>query len=249
MFEIIGNYIRDNASALALIISVLALVVSIGVFWYSSLKKAKLNFMTGVMRTTVYPIKNGKKNWFLPHFFVPLTLVNSGAQAAKVYNLRVKVQFEGVGTNYDIFDWYGDLDEKQFDEDSHELFKWQKTSIINGNHPFFVLPKTTISKYLAFKTRWDMPILNYPMNIELQASLKENKWTTIDKWQITYNPPNWSEMTENGTTIGFSTIKNTDHTDGVFPSDLHTTLAYKEKIPKGGFNAGSSYLHRPKKKS
>jgi len=219
--------------------------VSIISLWKAYLAPLKLEVAAGELRFRIYPVKNSVKKWYLPTFTVPISLANVGAKPGKVLSLRLVAhypQIKPAGAK-ETFRWYGEVEPRQFRKDAQHIFKWQNTSVIAGNEPFIVPPKSTYTKYMVFKKRWDHPVGAKEIRYTLQIYTdRKNKWHDIETWTMSLTPLYWSELTENLSSIGVSSDSTPRKYTETIPKDLHSLIRIDSKIPKGGFQTEPTYV-------
>jgi hypothetical protein len=236
-------------SFIALIISVVAVLISFISLWKSSLSPFKLFTISGELRLRIYPIKNGEDKWYIASLVIPISFVNTGAKLGQIRSIRVLAKFPELKdpSAKEIFQWYGEIDKKRYDNDAAHLFKWQQTATIAGHEPFILLPGISYLKYMVFTTRWDHPVGSKNIQYILQISTDGKRWTDCETWAMSLSPVAWSELTENATSIGVNP-KNNIEMEKSTPQDLHELIRIKGDIPKGGFEADPSYLDYPSTK-
>lgn len=234
-------------------ISFLALVFSGIALWKTSLSRFKAIFIVGDLRLRIYPIKNGKQQWFIASVDIPIDIANDGAQPGRITDMRILVHYPDlpVTDHWEVFLPKWDVDSIKFRQrDEQDRFRWIKDTTLSDWMPFIVLSKQIESKHFIFETRWDKPVIQKKIVFVLEVKTNANKkWSKIDEWELSFLKEMWSELTEVGTSIGTSS-KNTTKEQGALlnPPDLHKYTGTVEKIPRGGFKTKPSYMNYPKKK-
>ena len=66
---------------------------------------------------------------------------------------------------------------------SSARFNW--IGIIADWMPYVVLPKNTVSKNLILETRWDEPVIQKNVNVNLEIYTNAKKeWIKINQWKL-----------------------------------------------------------------
>ena len=98
-----------------------------------------------------------------------------------------------------------------------------------------------------FETRWEEPVIQDKILFTMEIFTEpEKKWRKIGEWVHSLTEQAWSELTENGTSIGASNlVEQQIQKEHRHPPDLHKYSGTNNLNPKGFINAESSYLDFP----
>lgn len=239
-------FIKNLKVDFTLIISLLSLTISLVVLWRGFLSRFQPITTIGDLRLRIYPIKNGKQRWFIPSLDVPVNIANDAARAGKILGIRIILNFPKlpINDNREIYYPKWEVDPQKFTKLAQYRFHWIDEAAKAEWVPFVILPKTTVTKHIIFETgRWDEPVIQEELVYRMEILTDSNEqWLEIGKWALNLYPELWSELVENGTSIGTRNLISVDiEGESRFPNDLHKYTGTKKKIPKGGFKAKPSY--------
>ena len=229
------------------IISVIAVVLSLIALWKTHFAKSKFIPIVGTLRLRIYPIKNERERWFIPSFDIPVSLTNEGARPGKILGLRLSIKFPDlpIPDSREYFYPKWEVDAKQI---CRERFEWINEATIGDWMPFVVLPKETVTKHLVFESKWFDPVIQNEVTCAMEIYTDvDPTWKDIAKWYVRLSARDWGELTNNGTSFGYSPDGAIDMLEKIHPLDLHKYTGSKEPIPEKGFGVAPSYLDYPDK--
>jgi hypothetical protein len=186
-----------DSSTTAVVVSAIALVVSLFSLWFSALSPFALRVVASEPRLTVYGITHEHKTvgplaeHFIPSFDLSLTFHNTGRRAGTVSGLRllVKVEERG-GSRHETYKpiWivtYGSF--HRF----HDRFKWLAKSVESEWFGIFLQAGGERTLHLIFESaassqNWTRVSGPKRLSIELQAeSSARPGWTSINRYVLT----------------------------------------------------------------
>ncbi len=180
----------DGSFWLPLIISSLALVVSIIALWWNHLRPYKLEviFSKPTFRTYFFdkPKKVKKGEYYasaISSIDMNLVFLNTGSKAGRVKGLRLLLR----GRN-DVREmsakWI--VDYKSFNKHKHARFTWLSESIKSDWAPFFVLPRENESRHIVFEgfNIEDISKDDYIVILQIRSG-KSDEWEELESWSFT----------------------------------------------------------------
>lgn len=232
---------------LAFFISIISLIISAVTLYKSILSKFRAVYSVGDLNLRIYPIKNGKRKWFIPSIDIPISFANSGANSGIIQEVRVVATYPNLPINdhWDIFLPKWEISSSEFNKsDKKDRFNLIDNAVISDWMSFIVLPKKVLSKHLVFETTWEKPVIQEKVLFTLQIKSETSaKWEEVEQWELPLNELVWSELTQKGTSIGTKCkTKFVDYSELVKPEDLHKYTGTNAPIPKGGFQAKDSFM-------
>jgi hypothetical protein len=183
---------------LSLLISVVALILSIISLWRSHFAKFKPLIITGDLFFQIFPIMNSKNKWFIPSAIVTISIANEGARPGAIYGLRITATYpkkHAIDHN-DVLEAVFELDVSKDEVIGKNRFPWLNEHSSVSWTPVIVPAGGTITKRLAFETRWNNPIAPEEMKLSLEIlTNKKKKWQKADEWHIPLKIKDWSFFT------------------------------------------------------
>jgi hypothetical protein len=219
------------------LISLLALCISFLALYRSHLLKFIPETACGTPRVSIIPCKSEKCEWYLHRIYIPIEISNIGARSGVVMGLRVIARYPDVKikNNYEVLTPVNFIEKSKYSKLSGiHPFDWNEEGLKSWN-PFVIAPKQTIDASLVFQCRWENPVIQKNINLELQCiTSSKNKWKTVEKWKHNLDPLMWNILTSSLRSIGIAQ-KEVDLFDTFHSSDeLRKKIEVKkEKIPKG----------------
>ena len=228
----------------AILVSTIALTVSIIAIWNTHFKQFTPLITTGFCKFRIYPIKSGKEKWFIPSFDIPISITNKGAQVGKIENFRIRLTFPElpIKNHYENFNAKWVVDGKDL---TKHRFDWIDKNVIGYWMPILVLPKETKSTHLVLESfRWEDPVIQSKLICTLEYKA-ENKtdYEKVDSWTFRLDAKSWVDMVESGRGRIASSEKNNHEKDYIMPKDLHKYTGTKEEIPNKIKKSEPSYLN------
>src|ERR1019366_4727063 len=80
----------------SLVISVVAIVVSLLTLWKTHFAPFSAVIVAGSLRLRIYPIRSGTTRWVMASFDVPVSFANEGARSGVITGLRLRVHFPKI---------------------------------------------------------------------------------------------------------------------------------------------------------
>jgi hypothetical protein len=207
-------------------ISVLALVVALTTLWKTHLTRFRLIAASGPMTMRIHRFRSDGESWLLPHFVASLSFTNGGAQLGRVLDLRLIVRYPDLPIKkaYETFRLHGQYDRKGYDKHSSGRLKMIDEARLDDGVPFVILPKSTVTKFLLFDTRWERPVRQNNLEVELEVLTdKSRQWRVIEAWPFSVGGGMWRELEESGTSLDTFPKRYFEQADqpSINPTDLH----------------------------
>ncbi|MGE8600496.1 hypothetical protein [Acinetobacter seifertii] len=230
------------------VIAILSLLVSAITLWRSHFALLKPISIAGRLQHRIYPIKSDNSQWFLSSFDIPVSLCNSGAQPLLIQDMRLKLHYCDIPIlkNHEFIQAKWEIDQGSVSKIDKNRFQWIDDICPIDWMPFSILPKVTVTKHLIFESRWDKPVIQNEIQVELQAlTTGSDNWVVLGMWNIHLDSMIWSELVNVGTSISYKEKKGVVQHPKTYPEDLHKYLGSKDPIPNKGFDSSPSYLNFP----
>lgn len=207
-------------------LSALALAVSLVTSWRTHFTRFNLIAASGPMTMRIHRFKSEGESWLLPHLVVSLSVTNSGAQIGRVLDSRLTVRYPNlpVADAYETFELHGEYDRKAYEENAAARLRMITEARLDDGVPFVVLPKSTVTKFLLFSTRWDQSVRQSNFEVALEVLTdKRRKWITIEKWNFHVNGTLWRGLEELDTSLAAFPTRYFEMADrpSTNPADLH----------------------------
>lgn len=172
----------------AVIISIIAVVISLISLWRSHLMPFALRVTNSDPRFTLYeitPEMSGNeegKTWWIPSFDMGVTLHNIGQKAGTVEDLRIKAEMNGEELTFRskfLVD-YG-----FFSENYQDRFAWVNEGVDRSWYPILLPGKDEKTLHLVLESeRWEQKktgIINFKLEIKSDES---EEWIEIEKYRV-----------------------------------------------------------------
>lgn len=230
-----------------LVISLVAIAISLLVLWKSHLAPFSELTVAGRLRLRIYPIRSDAERWFITSLDVPISVTNEGARSGVVVGLRLRLHFPGIpiSGNCEFIGPTFEIAAANAEKITKNRFEWIDQIVMGDWMPFTVLPKTTVTKHFVFESRWEEPVIQEVVDCTLEILSDVRTWQAVTTWHLSLDGATWSELADVGTCITYLSEAHGVE-KGVYPPDLHKYTGTKAQIPKGGFLAGNSHLDYPK---
>jgi hypothetical protein len=152
-----------TTAEIALLVSGIALLVSVASLWVNSLSPFRLRVSHDAPRFSLYKItpsvsgsKDGK-TWWIPSFDLGVSFYNAGRVAGEVLDLRIVAELTSHRTNrkYTFYPkWI--VDYARFNQRHTERFAWIEAAIIREWFPFTLGGQDQRELHLVLEgDRWD----------------------------------------------------------------------------------------------
>ena len=177
-----------------LLISSLALVISLISLWKTQFSPFKLQINHSTPTFTLYeitPEMSGNKlgrTWWVPCFNLGISFCNLGQQTGEVIDLRIVAELtanENVRKHAFFPKWV--VDYSSFQKYQSDRFRWIESSVIREWYPISLAGKESKSMHLIFEpelVRWD-DIETGMMTFCLEVfSSREKKWLECDRYSL-----------------------------------------------------------------
>lgn len=209
-------------SIIAIVISGLAFTVSLLTLWRAHLAPFQVIAVAGPITMRVHSIENDGNKWYIPHFATTVGFTNAGAQIGRILGVRVKVCYASLPIDgaYEIFQCNGEFNPSLYTKHSHGRFEMIDEAKVNSMLPFTVLPRATVTKFYLFDTRWDKPVRQESLTVEIQILTdRRQKWLTVQSYEFPNNGPSWTHLYQGGRCSVYPYLEGQMHEK--IPADLH----------------------------
>ena len=236
------------AVTVSLFLSILALGLSAIALYQTHFAPFKIVAVAGSITHRIYPIRSGEKRWYISSFFVPLTVINSGAVSGFVTGLRLRLHYPDVkivGNHefvYAVHEVYAD----KVTRISKNRFEWIDESSRHWT-PFAVAAKTAVQNHSLVEARWDNPVIqnNIEGTLEIQTDWKEN-WQMVGKYRFQLAVPFWVTLISGSSfTYAVKNMRTGSPNSECHPPSLHTRTGPTAPMPAGVPEADDAYLDYP----
>jgi hypothetical protein len=152
-----------STAEVALVVSGLALLVSIASLWINSLKPFKLRLSHDSPTFKLYeiaPAVSGNKEgrtWWIPSFDVGMSFYNGGRLPGQVLDIRIVLELAGHRSSR-RFVFYPKwiVDYSHFHRDHADRFKWLESAVLRDWYPFVLGAQSEKDLHLVLESdRWD----------------------------------------------------------------------------------------------
>ncbi|MGC9611217.1 MAG: hypothetical protein ABSE68_03325 [Minisyncoccia bacterium] len=187
---------------ISVLISFLALFISLIALWKADLAPFKPITTTSDISFRVYRMTEGKEEWYIPSAHIALSVCNSGAKPGKVLDTRLIVQYAYNSSRVKkhkeekyILEPRWEIDPTKFLFIAHQRFEWISKAILQDWAPFVVLQKSVETKHLIFETTWDKRIINKKVLFKLEMLTDADKeWIFVEKWEFNLTRDRWNNF-------------------------------------------------------
>ena len=230
-------------SIVSIVISVLAFVVSGTTLWRTQLAPFKLITTAGPMHLRRHAMTSDDDSWFIPHVATTLSFTNAGAKPGKILDIRAVVRYPSLPIDgaFEIFSCDGEFDAKQYALSAHQRFVMLNEAQLNDLTPFVVLPKSTITKFLVLSTRWDRPVRQRDITIDVEIKTdKSGEWSCVHTWKYSHMDAwSWAEI-EHGSSFVARRSEKELLESKMYPEDLHKYTLDSDLDPSAEQIAGAT---------
>lgn len=181
----------DNTTT-AIIISLVALVVSCVSLWLLHLSPFKINISFDAPTLSLYTITpdiSGDDNgqtWWIPSFDIGITISNIGSRQGYVHDIRIVASIISQRAEKKFYfypKWI--VDYSIFNQCHTERFKWLKKAIIRGWYPMHLSSKNEIEYHLILEGERLDHKESGMLKFELQIASSEKKgWQIIEDFEL-----------------------------------------------------------------
>jgi hypothetical protein len=225
-----------------------ALSVSAVMVWRTHFAMPRPIVIAGRLRFRIYPIRSEGERWWLGSYDLPLSVCNPGAQPLLLTGLRLRLHFPQIPipNNEELLPAKWEIEPVSSGKIDRNRFAWIDELAPADWMPTAVLPRATALKHVIFETRWDDPVIQPEVDVDLEI-----QWSgSIERfvaatWKTVLDAELWGELTNKGTAMSYSPKGQETERGTCSPQDLHKYTGSKEPIPAEGFKAGPSYLDLP----
>ncbi|MEV0677979.1 hypothetical protein AB0I60_15835 [Actinosynnema sp. NPDC050436] len=209
----------------SLVVSLLALAVAAVTLWRAQLSPFRLIVTADRVTLRVHRMESDDESWLLPHFALSAGFTNSGTQVGRVLGVRVVLRYTSlpIPDAYEVFPCHGEYDPVKYEAHSGLRSTMITEAKLDDFMPFVVLPKTTVAKFYVFSVRWDRPVRQAEMHLDLEVLHdRSGDWTSTHTWRLSMSGWAWNTV-EEGASFGFTAEGGASKHSApdVHPSDLH----------------------------
>jgi hypothetical protein len=152
-----------TTAEVALIVSGLALLVSIASLWANSLRPFKLSLLHDAPTFKLYKINpnvsgaEDGQTWWIPSFDIGISFYNTGRIPGEVLDIRIVAELAGHRSNRKfVFYPMWIVDCSRFEQDRTERFKWIKSAILRDWYPIMLGAQGEKDVHVVLESdRWD----------------------------------------------------------------------------------------------
>jgi hypothetical protein len=184
-----------SSSEVSLIISGVALLISLTALWVNSLAPFKLKVYHDAPTFFIHKItpeisgsKEGK-SWWIPSFDIGISFYNVGRVPGEILDVRIVAEFKGHMNNRKYLfypKWI--VDYSIFQNCRPDRYEWLNKAILREWYPFLLKGQAEVNLHVILEgSRWDQKE-NGLMSFTLEAiSSKKKKWITYGKYDLLIN--------------------------------------------------------------
>lgn len=179
---------------LSLIISIIALVLSLVSFWMNSLTPFELKIRHSAPTFSLYEITPGisgapnNQKWWIPSFDIGVSLYNKGKQSGEIKDFRIKGSIEIAQSKKEqevIFYPKWIVNYAKYQKDCFNRFAWIESSVEREWYSIILNGDSEKHIHLILEdSRWD-EIIEGKMVYTLETfSSDRNKWRTLANFEM-----------------------------------------------------------------
>ncbi len=179
---------------IAIVISAIALIVSLLAFWMNILAPFKLRVMNDQPTFSMYKItpnisgnKEGK-TWWIPSFDLGMSFYNIGRRPGEIIDIRIVGKFDGHRTSKKFYfypKWIVDC--SKFQEYGTERFDWIEKAVIREWYPILLKGASETQLHIILEgDRWDH-IESGEMSLSLEVATTRSQWKEIQKCSLSFH--------------------------------------------------------------
>lgn len=178
---------------LSIVLSVLALVISMISLWSSNLSPFRLKILNDSPTFSIYEITsdtddNKKQTWWIPSFDIGVSFYNLGILSGEIIDFRIVANFTGEEAirKYVFYPkWV--VDYSKFHQLRPKRFEWIEQAINRDWYPLLLAGKSETHVHLILEdNRWDEKQVG-TMSISLQIlSSKQKTWKTFRYYKLSF---------------------------------------------------------------
>ncbi len=162
-----------------------ALTISGITLWRTQFARFRLIVAGGPIRLRQHAMTNSGDEWLLPHLAVTLGFTNGGSVPGRILDIRAVVKYPALPINnpYEVFHCIGEFDTQAYEATSSQRLRMMGSRIRHFT-PFVILPRETETRFLVFSKRWDKPVRQKQLLVEVQIRTdKSQQWVTVETWE------------------------------------------------------------------
>lgn len=194
--------------------------------WRTQFARFKVVTTAGSLHFREHSFSGEKgETWFLPHFATTLSFTNAGAVLGRILDVRAVARYPGLPIEdaFEVFPCIGEFDPKKYSEVGRGRLRMMDEARLGELTPFTVLPRTSETKFLIFSTRWDKPVRQQKLAVEIEIFTdRSEEWQKVEEWTFpNISPFFWHHVEAGGlfTTRSVNTAERS--ATQINPPDLH----------------------------
>jgi hypothetical protein len=204
--------------------------------------------VAGSIEHRIYPIRSGEKRWYISSFYVPLTIINTGAVPGFVTCIRLRLHYPEVKITDNRELIYADyeIDADKVAQISSRRFDWI-TKICRRWTPFAIPAKAAITSHSLIEVRWEDPVIQNKIEATLEIQTDwADKWQEVGKYRLILAAHFWMTMVSGSSfTYAAKSMRGGSLTSECHPPSLHTRTRPTTPLPDEAPSMKSSYLDYP----
>ena len=227
----------DAIALAALAVSLVAVGIAFVSLWRTHLRRFRPEVIVGQLRQRIYTIENSGERWHICSFDVPISVTNAGACMGRVLGLQLRLTFPDlpITGNYELLPVEFEIPPSESKGIHSERFRWLDELSVTDWLPFTVLARASVTKHFIFETRWDEPVVQPRMSIQLQMrTSRKHGWSAVAEFDAHLDEGVWAEMIHGGSSFGYNPKGEVDHIPQIHPPDLHKYTTTGEVISDEG---------------
>lgn len=159
----------------ALLISVVALVVSGASLWHTHLRPFNLEVLTSPPTFRLYPITSGDRKWWIPSFDIAISLYNTGRRPGRVYSFQIvtRIDLDDAAQRDVTFSPRWVVDYAIFHELGSKRSAWLPRAVKRVWYPLLLEPGQTHFHLVLEAMRWTEPV-GGTMHVTVEVAKKSS---------------------------------------------------------------------------
>ncbi|MCC4632019.1 hypothetical protein [Xanthomonas dyei] len=181
-----------DSSKLPIVISAVALIVSLFALWVNALRPFRLKVSHDTPRFRLYRItpeisgSEDGSSWWIPSFDLGLSFYNVGKRSGEVSDVRIVGHLDGHRSRQQfVFYPKWVVDYATFQRAGSERFKWINSAVLRDWYPFTLGGESEKDLHLVLEPgRWDHKQIG-ELSLELEVfSSGSGKWTRKASYKL-----------------------------------------------------------------
>jgi hypothetical protein len=220
------------------LVSVLISFTSAGIaftsLWRTHLARFKPSVVAGLIRHRMCAFKSEGSQWYISSFDLPLTVVNEGARSGQVRGLRLRLSYPRlpIPNNYELVEATFELPPQEASMISQNRLEWLQKATVTRWMPFIVLPRASVTKHVIFDARWEAPVVQKEVEIELQMLTERSQdWMPVADYKHCLAESFVAAMID-GSSFAVNPTTAQKPEASPHPPDLHKYICSNEKTLK-----------------